>query len=141
MSVLQELVESEWQVADASARSVEHGVRDGRADASDSDLTDALCADLVHVRVVFLHEQNLAVREVGGHRHASIGQVARHRAPTAWVANGVLHQRKANAPHDAAKELAARGLRIQDLASRERRNDAPHANFERVFVYANLHEL
>ena len=57
-----------------------------------------------------------------------------HEAAEHVVDHALLFEGHADAPDDAADDLAARGLRVQDLAGRDRVHDPGDANDAEVLV-------
>jgi hypothetical protein len=64
-----------------------------------------------------------------------LGQVAVHRAAVAQVDHGLFEQRHADAPDDAAHQLAVAGLRVHQLADAVHADHARHPDLAQVLVH------
>src|SRR5918997_1826508 len=73
-AVLQQMFDSDRQLADATARGVEHGVCNGRSGADLADLADALDAERVDDVVADLDELHLGIGRVGVDRYEVFAQ-------------------------------------------------------------------
>ena len=71
--------------------------------------------------VVLLDEDDVDVVDIGVDRDVILGEVVVHEAAEARDRARLLLQRHADAPDDAAEDLAARGLRVEDPARRRPR--------------------
>ena len=105
---VEELVERDRIVAHAHAGGVVDRVGDGRADAADAELGDALGLHRRGHRVGLVEEDHLLVRDVGMDRHLVAGEVVVDEEAEALVDRELLHQRRADAHGHRADHLAAR---------------------------------
>src|SRR5215471_1837712 len=137
---LQELVDGDGEVEDAPAGGVVDGVADGRGGAGDADLTGAKYAEW-RGRVGVVQAVDVDGRNVGVHGHVVFGQAGVDDAAAARVDEGGFGEREADAPDDAAAELAACGFEVDDGTDVEHAHPAGDAYFHGVRVDAHLAEL
>src|SRR5262249_18031660 len=108
--------------------------------AGDADLTDALDAERIHVRVVFLDQDRVKCGDVGVHRDVVLAQIGIHHPARAHVHHGLLVQGERDAPDHAAMELAAHKARIDDASGRERADHAGDAHVPKLGIDLDLGE-
>ena len=102
------------------------------------NLTHALDAKCVHVRVLLLDKDRFYRGHVGIHRNVVLGQIGIHRTPGPWIHHRVLMQRKRHAPYHSAAELALHHARINNAARSKGANDAGYAHLSEIRIDLDL---
>ena len=74
---LKQAIEGDRKVPYTGSRRVPDRIGDGARRAGDADFADALDAERIHVRVVFLDQDRLERRHVGIDRDMVLGEVRR----------------------------------------------------------------
>src|SRR5215472_5673428 len=104
----QQLFEPDRQLAHTQAGSVIDRVGDGSGRSHIGDFADTLDAGRVHLIVLFRHENDLKLLDVGVHRHKIVRQVVVDIACPLAIDLGRFMQRRRDAPDHAAHILTAR---------------------------------
>ncbi len=77
---------------------------------------------------------------VGIHRYVVLGDVGVHDPAEFVIDQRFLVQRHADAPHDAAHDLAVRGFGVQDASGGDRADNAGNADDAELLVHLHLGE-
>jgi hypothetical protein len=133
-------LERDREFAHANSGRMPDRIGDRARRAGDADLADALDAERIHVRVVFLDQDRFERRHVGVHRDVVLAEIGVHRTAGARVHDGLLMQRERHAPDHAAIELAAHHARIDDPSRGEGADQAGHAHLPEIGIDLDLGE-
>ena len=93
------------------------------------------------MRVVLLDHDHIETANVGVDRHEVLGEIDIRVRADAAVEVRLLEQRHADALHDAAEVLAARGFGVEDAAAGERAHHPPHPHQSQIRIDADLGEV
>ena len=136
-----QLVERDRIVACAHAGRIVNRVGNRSGHAANAKLADALGLHGRGDRIGLVKENQLLMRDVGVNRHLVAGEVVIDEEAATLVDHQLFHQRSTHAHGHGTDYLAARRLRIQDAACRAYREHAPHADFRRRGIDADLDEM
>src|SRR6185312_11169755 len=92
------------------------------------NLADTFGAHRVHHRVFFTNKQYINLRHVGIGGYVVFGKITVYIFSVPMVDNPAFHQRHADAPHNAANDLAAGGNRVKNSSPVDSRNHAAYFN-------------
>lgn len=116
------------------------GIGDRCRDPDNADFADALGAQPADDAVVLFDEDHLDVVDVGVDRYVVLGVVVVHEATERVIGMGLLVQRLAYSPDDAAGDLATRCLRVDYAPGCNRADHPGDANGAEILVDPHLAE-
>src|SRR5262245_50963244 len=113
----EQLVRGYRQIVDALAGRVVDGVGNRGRHSDDADLAQPLGAERVDELVLFGDEDHFEVVHVGVHRDVVVREAVSHKAAKLAVEHALLLERHPNAADQAADDLAAGGLWVENPAT------------------------
>jgi hypothetical protein len=98
----------------------------------DGEFPDTLCSESRH-RIGFSHKQHVHIPHICVHRHNVFGQRRSHQA-AGTVRDGFLQERHADSHRDAADDLTAGRLRVEDPAAIDGRHYSGDSDRSEVWI-------
>ena len=132
-------IRCDGEFANAFAGGVVDSVGDSGGDTDDADLADTATAHGIDVRVGLVDEVDVKVVDVGVGADGVVGEVGVDDAAVVEV--GFFHEGHADAHGNAAEDLAARSLGIDDAAVVDGGDDAGDADAAEGFVDGDFDEV
>src|SRR5262245_59674784 len=110
----QHLVESNGQLPDAPAGSMEDSVGHSRRGTDNAQFAETLDAQWIDDGIVLFYEDHFDLADIGVDRHMVFRQAVIDEAPECLIDYGFLVQRHADSPDQAAQNLATCGLGVEN---------------------------
>jgi integrase len=141
VEVLEQLVDSDREVADAGAEGIVHGVGDRRRGADDADLAEALGAGRPECVLGLVQPGDVELIDVGVDGDVVLGEVVVDDVAEGRVEDALFVQRHGQAHGHSAYELRPCRRGVEDVAGGEHSDEARDPHFGGVEVDVDLREL
>src|SRR5262249_15688861 len=116
---VQQLLQSDRQLADALACCMEDRIGDGRSSPYIAELANAFDPGRVYASILFGNQNDLQLSYIGVNGDEVIGQIVVDVARRTLIQLGRFMQRRSDTPDHAAHQLATRRAGIDNMSSRK----------------------